>query len=116
MAPIEQPMRFGELLQRHRLAAGLSQEELAEMIGSSRPMVSKLLSEMAQRAMIACQGRHYILLRGSGLEVAPRWPNPAFSRPVVDNMGEGGLRAPVPAERSGGHFPGRLSDRADRAA
>ena len=51
------------------LTPELAQEELAEMIGSSRPMVSKLLSEMAERSMIACQGRRYILLRGSGLEV-----------------------------------------------
>ena len=54
------------------LTPELAQEELAEMIGSSRPMVSKLLSEMIDRATIACQGRRYILLRGAGLDVAPR--------------------------------------------
>jgi CRP/FNR family transcriptional regulator, cyclic AMP receptor protein len=54
------------------LTPELAQEELAEMIGSSRPMVSKLLSEMAERAMIACQGRRYILLRGGGLDLAPQ--------------------------------------------
>lgn len=55
------------------LTSELAQEELAEMIGSSRPMVSKLLSEMAERSIIACQGRRYILLRGSGLDTSPRW-------------------------------------------
>jgi CRP/FNR family transcriptional regulator, cyclic AMP receptor protein len=34
------------------LTPELAQEELAEMIGSSRPMVSKLLGEMAERSMI----------------------------------------------------------------
>ena len=40
---------FATLLRRYRQDAGLSQEELAEMIGSSRPMVSKLLTEMTER-------------------------------------------------------------------
>ncbi len=62
------------------LTPELAQEELAEMIGSSRPMVSKLLSEMAERSLIACQGRRYILLRGSGLDAAPQWLLPAASR------------------------------------
>ncbi len=63
------------------LTPELAQEELAEMIGSSRPMVSKLLSEMAERSLIACQGRRYILLRGSGLDAAPQWLLPARSKP-----------------------------------
>ena len=44
------------------LATELSQEELAEMIGSSRPMVSKLLADMAVQGTVAREGRHYILL------------------------------------------------------
>lgn len=62
------------------LTPELAQEELAEMIGSSRPMVSKLLSEMAERSMIACQGRRYILVRGSGLDLTPQWLLPTASR------------------------------------
>jgi CRP-like cAMP-binding protein len=54
------------------LTPELAQEELAEMIGSSRPMVSKLLTEMSERSIIARQGRRYILLRGAGLDVAPQ--------------------------------------------
>lgn len=50
------------------LTPELAQEELAEMIGSSRPMVSKLLTEMTERGLVARQGRRHILLRGSGLE------------------------------------------------
>jgi hypothetical protein len=40
----------------------LAQEELAEMIGSSRPMVSKLLTEMTERGMLVREGRRHILL------------------------------------------------------
>ncbi|MGA8644147.1 Crp/Fnr family transcriptional regulator [Candidatus Binatus sp.] len=40
----------------------LAQEELAEMIGSSRPMVSKLLTEMTERGMLIREGRRHILL------------------------------------------------------
>jgi hypothetical protein len=101
------------------LTPELSQEELAEMIGSSRPMVSKLLSEMAERTMLACQGRRYILLRGSGLEVPPRWLNPGFPRIVADNLADTGLRGGVSSalrERKGGHFPSGLNARADHAA
>src|SRR5277367_1245587 len=40
----------------------LAQEELAEMIGSSRPMVSKLLTEMTERGMLIREGRRHILI------------------------------------------------------
>jgi CRP-like cAMP-binding protein len=43
----------------------LAQEELAEMIGSSRPMVSKLLTEMTQRGTLIRQGRRHILIAPS---------------------------------------------------
>jgi hypothetical protein len=66
------------------LTPELAQEELAEMIGSSRPMVSKLLGEMAERSMIACQGRRYILLRGSGLDIPARWLLPLMAKFPAD--------------------------------
>lgn len=40
----------------------LAQEELAEMIGSSRPMVSKLLAEMTEGGLLIREGRRHILL------------------------------------------------------
>ena len=40
----------------------LAQEELAEMIGSSRPMVSKLLTEMTEHGMLIREGRRHILI------------------------------------------------------
>src|ERR1700694_116877 len=42
----------------------LSQEDLAEMIGSSRPMVSKLISDMVKEGLLARGEQHqYVLLR-----------------------------------------------------
>src|SRR6202041_1095603 len=40
----------------------LAQEELAEMIGSSRPMVSKLLTEMTERGMLIREGGRQFLV------------------------------------------------------
>ena len=40
----------------------LSHEALAEMIASSRPMVSRLIAEMLDQNVLARQGKHYIVL------------------------------------------------------
>jgi CRP-like cAMP-binding protein len=61
---------FGELAGRFGvpdargvlLTPELAQEELAEMIGSSRPMVSKLLTEMTRQGMLIREGKRHILL------------------------------------------------------
>ena len=42
----------------------LSQADLAEMIASSRPLVSRLLNEMEERGLVQRRGRQYILLEG----------------------------------------------------
>jgi len=44
------------------LTPELSQEDLAEMIASSRPMISRLTAEFIERGEIVRQGKHYILL------------------------------------------------------
>ncbi len=66
----------------------LAQEELAEMIGSSRPMVSKLLTEMTERGLLIREGRRHILIAAqkpaatanAAAAAAPREPglHPAF--------------------------------------
>jgi CRP/FNR family cyclic AMP-dependent transcriptional regulator len=62
----------------------LAQEELAEMIGSSRPMVSKLLTEMTDHGLLIRDGRRHILIAApkpaNGAAAAPREPalHPAF--------------------------------------
>lgn len=73
------------------LTPELAQEELAEMIGSSRPMVSKLLTEMTERGIIARQGRRYILLRGAGLDTAQTAASRLGAEPVSDSARPGPL-------------------------
>jgi CRP/FNR family transcriptional regulator len=46
------------------LTPELAHEELAQMIGSSRPMVGKLLTEMTQEGTIVRNGRHILLAAG----------------------------------------------------
>jgi CRP/FNR family cyclic AMP-dependent transcriptional regulator len=41
----------------------LSQADLAEMIASSRPLVSRLLSEMEERGLVQRRGKQYLLLK-----------------------------------------------------
>jgi len=59
----------------------LAQEELAQMIGSSRPMVSKLVTEMTEHGVLLKQGRRHILVaqktfsgRSANREVPARPP------------------------------------------
>jgi CRP-like cAMP-binding protein len=40
----------------------VSHDELAAMIASSRPRVTRLIAELVREKLIARQGRHYILL------------------------------------------------------
>jgi CRP-like cAMP-binding protein len=47
------------------LTVELCHDDLAEMIASSRPMVSRLIAEMMDQRIIARQGKHYILLNTS---------------------------------------------------
>src|SRR5271170_2342652 len=42
----------------------LSQADLAEMIASSRPLVSRLLTEMEERGLVQRRGKQYLLLKG----------------------------------------------------
>lgn len=44
--------------------------DLAEMIGSSRPMVSRVLADLIEEGEIGQRGRKYILPRGGAIEVA----------------------------------------------
>ncbi len=72
----------------------LAQEELAQMIGSSRPMVSKLLTEMTEQNLLVRHGRRHILLAASkSLSVVPM--PPAASAPPT-----GRVRADRRANRS----------------
>ena len=67
------------------LTTELGHAGFAEMIGASRPMVSKLMTELAQQGRIVRQGRHYIVLRSfiSGLpsegDARPAGEQPAMA-------------------------------------
>jgi CRP/FNR family cyclic AMP-dependent transcriptional regulator len=68
----------------------LAQEELAEMIGSSRPMVSKLLTEMTERGLLVRDGRRHIL-------VAVQKPAAATTAPAQREPGLHPAFEPMPA-------------------
>jgi len=51
------------------LTLELSHDELAEMIASSRPMVSRLIAEFIEHGELARQGKHYILVRHAQREL-----------------------------------------------
>ena len=83
----------------------LAQEELAEMIGSSRPMVSKLLTEMTDRGMLIREGRRHILLADK------KAPRASAARGSARTRAASGLRA-----RARGYAPcARGSPRRARA-
>jgi CRP/FNR family transcriptional regulator, cyclic AMP receptor protein len=50
------------------LTLELGHDDWAEMIGSSRPMVSRLIAEMVQSRVLAREGKHYILLADGNAE------------------------------------------------
>jgi CRP/FNR family cyclic AMP-dependent transcriptional regulator len=50
------------------LTLELGHDDWAEMIGSSRPMVSRLIAEMVQNRVLAREGKHYILLADANAE------------------------------------------------
>ena len=79
------------------LTPELSQDDLAEMIASSRPMVSRLVAEMVEQRVIARQGRRYILLDNSvaGSIAEPRMK---LTKPFT-NAAKG--CSPMPAEIRG---------------
>jgi CRP/FNR family transcriptional regulator, cyclic AMP receptor protein len=70
----------------------LSQADLAEMIASSRPLVSRLLNDMEERGLVQRHGKQYVLLKG--------WD--------ADGRGYAHLPGPVGEElRSMAHAPQR---------
>lgn len=100
--------RFGVPDSRGRLLMPeLAQEQLAEMIGSSRPMVSKLLGEMTERGLLIREGRRHIVVavpKPAGADAVagePRLhpafePAPAATRRVrSDRRNPRGTAAPI---------------------
>ncbi len=80
----------------------LSQADLAEMIASSRPLVSRLLNEMEERGLVQRRGKQYLLLKG--------WDSQEHR---IHPGAERARQEPRPAEPVSQHY-GRLSVVADR--
>ncbi len=83
----------------------LSQADLAEMIASSRPLVSRLLNEMEERGLVQRRGKQYILLKGWDSQDRrlarmrnPLGDEPRSAEPAVQHYG----RLSIVAERPKG--------------
>lgn len=78
------------------IAFELTHSDLAEMIGSSRPVVGRLTSEMIEDGAIARRDRKYILVRGGSIEarlnehsraphvdLSPKMPSPTLASRTI---------------------------------
>src|SRR5262245_44512147 len=88
------PSPFGTLLRRHRLAAGLTQEELAERAGVSARAVSDLERGGGRRPRLATVA---LLAAALDLGPAPRAALLAAARPGADAASGPSMRAPAGA-------------------
>ena len=99
----------------------ISHDDLAEMIGCSRPMISKLLAQMVEAKLLARRGRQYVLLNkwnyDSSKRPSARIPNSRsrfvdWNEPIGPSRrsmdGPARSRPPVPAV-SGLRFADRRS-------
>lgn len=82
----------------------LSQADLAEMIASSRPLVSRILNEMEERGLVQRRGKQYLLLKG--------W----YSGEHKSARGQDGLgEEPCPAGSGSQPYHDRLAAGAERS-
>ena len=58
----------------------IGQEDLAEMIGCSRPLVSRLIAEMVESGLLTRRGRQYVLLKNWDFNQSNRSPHKAIRR------------------------------------
>jgi CRP/FNR family cyclic AMP-dependent transcriptional regulator len=56
----------------------IGQEDLAEMIGCSRPLVSRLIAEMVESGLLTRRGRQYVLLKNWDINQGNRGPHQAI--------------------------------------
>jgi CRP-like cAMP-binding protein len=87
------------------LITELLHAKLAEMIGSSRPMITRLISDMVDQGVLARRGKQYILLHRPqpGLNpVRDREAAPALGQPIATHR-DSGLKSPVLGARVNGN-------------
>src|SRR5262249_37640358 len=83
------------------LTLELSHDELADMIASSRPMVSRLIAELFDQRHLRRAGKHYVLVEQTSAEPIAAVPTVSLSaRDVNGNHGVGELAARVKQARS----------------
>ena len=58
----------------------IGHEDLAEMIGCSRPMVSRLIAEMVESGRLTRRGKQYVLLKNWGFNQSSRSPQKTIRR------------------------------------
>jgi CRP/FNR family cyclic AMP-dependent transcriptional regulator len=76
--------RFGvEDARGTMLLPQLTHADLAEMIGSSRPMVSRILADMIEHGVLTQHSGHYIIARGTTLDqpFTRAWPSGTGPKP-----------------------------------
>jgi CRP/FNR family cyclic AMP-dependent transcriptional regulator len=59
----------------------LNHADIAEMIGSSRPLVSRLMAELEKAGEIAKRGRRYVILKSGSIGVSPICEDEPFPMP-----------------------------------
>ena len=93
----------------------LSQADLAEMIASSRPLVSRLLNEMEERGLVQRRGKQYLLLKGWDSQEhklartqSPLGDEPSSAEPAAAELWPvlGGRRSADGARRGGATLKG----------
>jgi predicted ATPase/transcriptional regulator with XRE-family HTH domain len=104
---VASPATFGDMLRRYRLAAGLTQEELAERAQVSPRAISDLERGLRSRpwrdtVQFLAEALHLSASERSELELAARRPGPAPTEPVAQSSVQVGARKtnlPTPPTR-----------------
>ena len=78
----------------------LSHVDLAEMIGSSRPMVSRLVNEMIEEGILARRGKQYVLLNRPNLSSSANTGSSQVREPSRTN-GHNGWQPTMSAQPEG---------------
>jgi len=92
------------------LVPELGHEDLAEMIGSSRPMVSKLIGEMTEEGLLTRgENRRFILCAKARLSAAPTNALKPSVRSNGDTKQAAGARAPILTATARGNSQGSFS-------
>jgi CRP-like cAMP-binding protein len=87
------------------LITELLHAKLAEMIGSSRPMITRLISDMVDQGVLARRGKQYILLHRAQPGAHPvrdREAAPAPAQPIAARR-DSGIKSPAHVARVNGN-------------